>query len=344
MPTDRGYRGTTIAPSSLDDESYLEAVQAIRGAAMTRLCVRARSATEHLEATTVASGTSRPSRADIGSLAEVAVRNRLLRSSQEMLWRRTSLTYDRRRQALLDDLSSTPDRRLWVNPDGIDAPYLREYHLQPGGYHGDELAGFVYHYGTKIFWLGANDRDEAKTAIVESLPTPADGSVARVLELACSVGQSTTALKDRFPTAEVWGIDLAEPVLRYAHRRAQRIGSDVHFAQQAAENLDFADGSFDLVYASLLFHEVPVPVGKQIVAQVARVLRPGGLFVVNDLNPEAVRADAWSDYDRWWDTVHNAEPYELSFLQSDFLSLLQASFAEVNFIGNGYSGTWVARR
>ena len=118
----------------------------------------------------------------------------------------------------------------------------------------------------------------------------------------------------------------------------------MHFRQQAAEDIDFDDGSVDLVYASLLFHEVPVPVGELIVRQVARVLRPGGVFVVNDLNPQTLQGDAWAAYERWWDHTHNGEPYELPFLRSDFTAALRASFGRVEFTGEGYNARWVARR
>ncbi len=340
----RGYRGTMIAPSTVDDESYLDAVQALRGAAMGPLGQRAATAAATLISESAADGGDEPSPAQLGALTEVGVRDRLLRSSQEMLWRRTALSYDRVRPELTRQLDELP-----AGPQAADEPsavpdYLREYHLQPGGYHADELAGFVYHYGTKIFWLGSNDKDQAKEAIVAALPVPDDGVVGRALELACSVGQSTTALKTRFPDAEVWGLDLAAPQVRYARLRARHLGSDVRFRVQAAEDLDFDDRSFDLVYASLLFHEVPVPVGRRIIERVARVLRPGGVFVVNDLNPEALAGDAWTAYERWWDHTHNAEPYELPFLRSDFTAALRASFTRVEFTGTGYNARWVAHR
>ena len=335
----RGYRGTMVAPSSLDDESYLEAVQALRGMAMGPLSARAHSAA-------TAGGRTR-TRSQIAALPEVGIRDRLLRSSQEMLWRRTALTYDKNRAGLLAELSGDGDLeedRLPAADRRTEPDYLRDHHLQPGGYHGDELAGFVYHYGTKVFWLGANDRDEAKEAIVAGLPLPASGPVRRALELACSVGQSTTALKARFPDAEIWGIDVAAPMVRYARWRATGLGSDVRFRRQAAEDLTFADASFDLVYASLLFHEVPVPVGQRIVRQAARVLRPGGVFIVNDLNPLELTGSPWSAYERWWDTEHNAEPYELEFLASDLTAELAASFSRVEFTAEGYNGRWVAYR
>jgi len=333
----RGYRGTAVAPTTLDDESYLEAVQALRGIATGPLRAHAeRDANASVDVSAVPTGA--PSHQRIAVLPSVSVRDRVLRTSQDMLWRRVAATYERRRDELVDLL----------DPDASGAPavpsYLGDYHLQPGGYHGDALAGLVYHYGTKIFWLGANDRDEAKTAIVESVPAPADGEVGVVVELACSVGQSTTAFKARFADAEVWGIDPAAPMIRYARTRAHRMGVDVRFAQCAAEDLAFGDASVDLVFASLLFHEVPVEVARRIVEQVARVLRPGGVFVVNDMNPDALTASPWSEYERWWDTTHNSEPYEYAFLGSDFGALLGRHFRDVEFAGRGINARWTATR
>jgi SAM-dependent methyltransferase len=337
----RGYRGTMIAPTTVDDESYLDFVQGLRGMAIGPLHKQAEAdARAHIGAL-AAVGREVGDRTEIARIPSVGMRDRMMRSAQEMLWRRVSSTYDSNRAALnqvLDADEPAPGDAA-VYPD-----YLREYHLQPGGYHTDDLAGYVYHYGTKVFWVGSNDRDQAKTEIVNSVPTPADGVVNRIVELACSVGQSTVAFKQRFPDAEVWGTDIAAPVLRYARARARRLGVDVHFARQPAEALEFEDGSVDLVFASLLFHEVPVEVGQEVVRQVARVLRPGGLLVVSDLNPGALEVDAWGEYDRWWDTFHNCEPYEYDFLQSDFSSTLRQSFTSVEFAGNGYGARWVATR
>ena len=50
-------------------------------------------------------------------------------------------------------------------------PYLNvHFHLQPGGYHHDELSGFLYHYGTKVFFRGDNDRDELHEKLVGLVP------------------------------------------------------------------------------------------------------------------------------------------------------------------------------
>jgi len=88
----------------------------------------------------------------------------------------------------------------------------------------------------------------------------------------------TVALKERFPDAEVWGIDAGAPMLRYGHMRAVRLGVGVNFSQRMAEDTQFPDNHFDLVTSYLLHHEVPADVTLKIIAEVQRVTRPGGVY------------------------------------------------------------------
>ena len=53
-----------------------------------------------------------------------------------------------------------------------------------------------------------------------------------ILDMGCSVGHSTLPYCNGFPKAEVHAIDVAAPMLRYAHTRASSMGNAVHFSQQ----------------------------------------------------------------------------------------------------------------
>jgi ubiquinone/menaquinone biosynthesis C-methylase UbiE len=193
------------------------------------------------------------------------------------------------------------------------------------------LAGYIYHYGTKVFFTGKNDNDDVQRGLVNTLPTPSDGQVRRILDLACSVGQSTTAFKERFPNAEVWGVDAGAPMVRYAHKRAADMGTDVNFAQRLAERTRFPDNHFDIVYAMILFHEIPQHIAKQVIVEAHRVLRPGGLFAVLDFanRPKGV-TNPIAEYSRDFDTHDNGEPYASEFVYSDFHDQLRACFRNVN--------------
>ena len=203
---------------------------------------------------------------------------------------------------------------LELNP-GIEPEYTKhEIHMQPGGYTGDAFAGHLFHYGTNNFYNGRNYQDEVQTSLAEGVPVPADGKVLRILDAGCSCGQQTVALKKRFPDAEVWGVDIGAPMVRYSHMRAVDMGVDVNFRHALAEETGFPDGYFDIVTSFILHHEVTEDATYKIVRESERVLRPGGIYYPVDLytspgSREAFvtamgRISAWMTYrwnhERWW--------------------------------------------
>ena len=274
------------------------------------------------------------------------MRNRLVRSQREMKWHKITESMHAQREQLSAELEQYAERgpgSLELDPDFETPAYANvHFHLQPTGYYKDELAGYMYHYGTKVFFQGANDGDELHGRIVAGLPEPEDGRVTRILDLACSIGQSTTALKSRFPQAEVWGIDHSAPMLRCAHRRAVMLDTEVNFSQRLAEDPAFPDDHFDVVFAFILFHEIPVSVIHQTLSEVARMLRPGGLFAASDFLASA-NMDALQIYHRDFDARHNGEPYSQDFCDLDFAAVLGvAGMKVVADSSNAYVQSWLA--
>ena len=204
---------------------------------------------------------------------------------------------------------------LKLDPDLKIPEYTRyEIHQQPGGYCGNAFAGHIYHYATNQFYRGANDQDERHMGYAAACPLPAKGEVKRILDLGCGIGQLATSMKQRFPNAEVHAIDVAAPMVRYAHMRAVDIGSEVHFKQALAEATGYPDGYFDLVVSYILFHEVTADAARKIMAETGRILRPGGVFYPLDFN--AVTAPSPGRiYSTWLDHRYNTEPWRLQWTQ-----------------------------
>jgi ubiquinone/menaquinone biosynthesis C-methylase UbiE len=134
----------------------------------------------------------------------------------------------------------------------------------------------------------------------------------RILDLGCTIGHNTGAWKDHYPQAEVHGIDVAAPCLRYGHARANAQNRAIHFHQMNAEQPQFEDGSFDLIFSSMFLHEVPRKGIERVFAQAHRLLRPGGLMLHMELPPNS----QLSPYDAFyldWDSFYNNEPYYKPF-------------------------------
>jgi ubiquinone/menaquinone biosynthesis C-methylase UbiE len=287
------------------------------------------------------------------SMPATHLRNRLTRTQQEMKWFKLRDSFAAQRAELLAELDRWDGRgpaKLQLDPEFVHPPYTNvHFHLQPGGYFKDELAGFLYHYGTKVFFRGENDQDELHDKLVRFVPPPPDGRVERVLDFACSMGQSTTAFKARFPQAEIIGIDHSAPMLRAAHRRASMLGSEVTFAQRLVEDTRYGDGEFDMVFAFILFHELPQRIVRAACKEAHRVLRAGGAFAVYDFTETAAKSP-YQRYHRYFDARHNGEPYSQDFCDCNLEQILRDSgFAAVKAVplpdrsgGAGYMKHWYA--
>ena len=259
-------------------------------------------------------------------------------SSQMMMWEEVQLEYHRQADLYLAELAAAEKQgpgTIELHPEMHIPEYASyEIHLQPGGYVGDPFAGYIYVHGENVVFRGGNYQDEFQQNLARRVPLPADGKVARVLEQGCSSGQYTIALKDRFPQAQVWGTDVAAPMLRFAHLRSVDLGIETHYLHERSEASNFPDNHFDIVTNNLLFHEVPAEIAKGIINEAYRTLRPGGIFYPIDLytgNPPATSAYgkfwAWRDY-RW-----NAEVWHLEYMGLDMAAAMRAAGFEVNLDG-----------
>ena len=111
------------------------------------------------------------------------------------------------------------------------------------------------------------------------IPRAADFSSARglkVLEIGCGLG--TDGAQFALAGADYTAIDLTDASIDLARRRFELFELSGSFQTADAENLEFADESFDVVYSHGVLHHTPDTAGA--VREIHRVLRPGGRAVV----------------------------------------------------------------
>jgi SAM-dependent methyltransferase len=104
----------------------------------------------------------------------------------------------------------------------------------------------------------------------------------RMLDVACGAGQ--IALPAARAGAHVTGIDLADNLVKQARERAQAEKLAIQFDQGDAEDLPYADGSFDLVVSLIGAMFAPRP--ERVAAELVRVCKPGGRIVMANWTPE----------------------------------------------------------
>ncbi|MEM7553657.1 MAG: methyltransferase domain-containing protein [Cyanobacteria bacterium P01_A01_bin.84] len=115
----------------------------------------------------------------------------------------------------------------------------------------------------------------------------------RILDLGCGTGSTTLMLKEAFPEAEVIGLDLSPYMLVRASHKAAESKADIIWRHGNVERTSFEEASFDLVTATLLFHETPVKISKTILHEAFRLLVPGGQMLVLDGNQKRLREQTW---------------------------------------------------
>ena len=242
--------------------------------------------------------------------------------SQQKSYDERRLIVDRQLDDLVDRAKPTAKDKGTLDLDAnFEVPKYQKHfdmHWMPGSYftgftEDDVAGGAMYDLGG--LYISTNNmlgpyNDGAGYAVVsylrENFP---DFEPERILDEGCTVGSNMLPFKDAWPDAEVHGIDIGAPVLRYGHRRAESLGYAVHFSQQNAEQTKYEDGSFDFIVSTMFLHETSYKAVHNIARECHRLLRPGGLMVHVEQPPFKTIADPFEQHIRDWDTHNNNEPF-----------------------------------
>lgn len=198
------------------------------------------------------------------------------------------------------------------------AYYLQNFHYQTGGWLTQESAEL---YDTQVEVLFAGAADAMRRIALGALARGLKGKDQRTVtffDLACGNGRFLTQILDAFPRMPVTGLDLSPA---YADAARARVApwrqADIVVGQ--AEALPLPDASLDALTCVFLFHELPPRVRRDVAREIARVLKPGGVFVFAD----SLQAGDAPDLDQMIEyfPVGFHEPFYGSYQQEDFVAL-----------------------
>lgn len=112
----------------------------------------------------------------------------------------------------------------------------------------------------------------------------------QVLDVGCGTGTLALEVQRCVGSAgRVAGVDPSPVQITRAHTKAARRHLPVEFQVGVIERLPFPDQTFDVVLSTLMMHHLPEPLKRQGLAEIARVLKPGGRLVIADFNPKKDR-------------------------------------------------------
>lgn len=143
----------------------------------------------------------------------------------------------------------------------------------------------------------------------------------RLIDIGCGTGRFLDSVKQIWPRLPVVGIDMSEAYVKYAKGHLKR-WSQIKLSVGKAEALPIPDQSQDALTSIFVFHELPPKVRRIVFRECARVLKPGGRFVLVD----SLQHGDQPDYDGLLDVFPQSyhEPYYRSYLNEDFGAMAES--------------------
>ncbi len=137
---------------------------------------------------------------------------------------------------------------------------------------------------------------------------------ARVLEIGCGRGVGTGIIFDRFGARKVHAFDVDLDMIARAHSRLSEFpASRLTLFVGGAAAIEAEDASYDAVFDFAIIHHVPA--WQRAVAEVARVLKPGGRFFFEEVTRQAL--------DRWFYRTFLDHPKTNRFSAQEFIAELE---------------------
>lgn len=211
----------------------------------------------------------------------------------------------------------------WLQFANASLDYVQNLQLPSGGFFGSYGSGAMYAENEELSWAckyfldachwrvrtsfaqqhsrfraEVDNQDMRLQVILAGL---GDLSGKRILDVGCGRGQFLRLLQDKYPTAELWGVDLAEELLT-------SLPPGIHRKVGSMLNLPLPDAMFDAVLCvEALEHAVRV---ERAVSEMCRVLKPGGRIVILDKSIKHLGAMPIEVWEKWFDPAELAAMLE----------------------------------
>jgi ubiquinone/menaquinone biosynthesis C-methylase UbiE len=228
--------------------------------------------------------------------------------------------------------AESADTRTWMDSGNHIYPeyYRHTFHYQTDGWLSSDSAQ-VYETATENLFAGRQDAMQRTSLVhigkhIRNMGANERGEGVRILEVACGTGRVMTFVRDNWPSIQATVSDLSPFYLEEARKNhaywednfAPQEFARASFVQANAERLPFEDGSFDIMLSVFLFHELPREAQDAVMAEAARVLAPGGVFVLTDSN----QLGDIPYYDGVMGNFRKlAEPYYEAYIRRDLAAL-----------------------
>jgi ubiquinone/menaquinone biosynthesis C-methylase UbiE len=208
--------------------------------------------------------------------------------------------------------------------DGLPRYYRQNFHFQTDGYLSAHSAK-LYDFQVEALFGGTADvmRRRAYVPLARYI-VDNNTRALTLLDIGAGTGRFLSFVKSVQPKLKTIALDLSAPYLARA-RAALTKFERTEFITGAAEDMPLRDSSVDMAVSIYVFHELPPKIRARAAKEIARVLKPGGIFVLAD----TIQYGDVRDFDGLIDAFPRLlhEPYYAGFARSD----LKATFAGLKF-------------
>ena len=102
-----------------------------------------------------------------------------------------------------------------------------------------------------------------------------------ILDIGCGTGLMTSEIAGQNSSWIVTGIDASFSMIKYAEKK--RSSENCIFQQALGENLPFDESTVDAAVSALFFHHINKNLKKKTLAEIKRILKPGGKVIIADM-------------------------------------------------------------
>jgi ubiquinone/menaquinone biosynthesis C-methylase UbiE len=265
--------------------------------------------------------------------------------TRDFSWRRLLAVYPRivrdaprvRLRALRNDFDDLPP-----GTEQFPRYYRRNFHFQTAGWFSRESAA-MYDAQVEFLFNGTASamRRQILPPLVKALRSRAPGSL-KMMDLATGTGPVLRLLSATFRGAQLYGCDLSPQYI--AHTRAELTDIvPLSLVVENAESLPFVEGHFDAMTCVYLMHELPPSARNNVLREAARVIAPGGTFVLADSVQLADAPLLRRQLEDFPKRFH--EPFYGQYLRDDLDARFDAAgFDVVEVSQHMVTKVWTARR
>ena len=202
--------------------------------------------------------------------------------------------------------------------------YLQNFHFQTGGWLTDDSAERYDMQVETIFTGAGHTMRRQSLPHIRAAIKGRDPASLKMLDLGCGAGSFLEGVKDNWPGLPVTALDLSPAYLGKARTTLAGF-RNIDFVEAKAEETGLADESFDIITAIYLFHELPPAIRKEVVSEMARLIKSGGSVILTD----TIQYGDEPGFDILLENFPRGfhEPYYDSYCRTD----LEALFAEAGF-------------